>query len=272
MSPEELLAVMVSGVNPDGTPFVLPVRIEDGFSAQTMGVQKTNAGFLAVGQTAKQYVVRNQATSTTVVTTVPLETVTGPQSAQVQITGTGATGGEFHVAYTVGGVSYTTQAIPYNSAAAAVATAFQNSTPAPPAAAFAGSGGPLPGTAVAITFQGALAGLPVTGTSITSEPQAPITGVLPTIASTVTGTPGKTFYITDIFLTSDAAQTNNCEARIQAAGTDIFAGSVHALSSINMAGIETQPFATSGQVVNLVLSATTAGIAHVWAFVSGFEQ
>lgn len=95
------------------------------------------------------------------------------------------------------------------------------------------------------------------------------TGAVTVALETVTA--GKTFYITDIFVTSDAAQTNNVEVRIQAGGVDIWATSVHSLAPIDAPGIETQPFGTSGQVVQAVLGQTSS-IAHVWLNVFGFEQ
>ncbi len=130
-------------------------------SGATVGVQKVNAGFMAAGQTAKQYVGK-VATSTTVAVTVPLETVTV----------------------------------------------------------------------------------------------------------------GKSFYITDILITTDAASgaATTVDARIQAAGVDIFRAGLHNLSPVDMPGIETQPFASSGQAVTLLLPATAGGVVNVWFDIYGFEQ
>lgn len=271
-SDSDLLAIMTSGTNPDGTPFVLPVRIEDGVAAAVMGVQKINAGFMAVGQTAKSFIGKSALGSGTPLT-VALETVTGAVNAQVQVSGTGTTGGEFHVAFTVNGVSYVSEAIPYNSSAAAVAQAFQNSNPAPPASSFKGTGGALPGTPVAVEFEGSLGGLPVTGLSIISESQVPITGTLPKISSTVTGTPGKTLYLTDIFASTDAKAevTTTLDFRLQAAGVDIFRSALHALQPIELPGIETQPFATTGQAVQISI-ASTGTAQNVWFSIYGYEQ
>lgn len=154
-------------VSVDDTSFMLisPNAFADGWlvdvTATTPGVvQKTNAGFLAAGQTAKQYVGK-QSTSTTVLTTVTLETVTT----------------------------------------------------------------------------------------------------------------GKTFYITDILVYTDSASgaATTLDIRVQAGGVDIFRSGVHNLAPIDMTGIETQPFATSGQVVTVVLPITAAA-QNVWYNIYGFEQ
>ncbi|GAC1406107.1 MAG: hypothetical protein NVSMB60_25800 [Mycobacterium sp.] len=142
-----LLASLLSGQNPDGTP--------------TASVQRVNAGFMATGQTAKQYVGK-VATSTTLTTTVAIETVTA----------------------------------------------------------------------------------------------------------------GKNFYITDLVMNTDSASgaTTTLDVRLQAAGVDIFRAGIHNLAPLDLAGIETQPFATSGQAVTLLLPITAGGIVNVWFNILGFEQ
>lgn len=83
-----------------------------------------------------------------------------------------------------------------------------------------------------------------------------------------TVTAGKTFYITDIHLATDA--TASVDAKIQAGGVTIFETFLINTAPCDMAGIETQPFGTTGQVVNLVLPVSAT--KNVNYFISGFEQ
>jgi hypothetical protein len=101
--------------------------------------------------------------------------------------------------------------------------------------------------------------------------QATSTTVLTTV-TLETVTAGKTFYITDILVYTDVAQgATTIDVRLQAAGADIFRSGVHNLAPIDMTGIETQPFATAGQQVTLLLP-ITAAIQQVWFNIYGFEQ
>lgn len=88
-----------------------------------------------------------------------------------------------------------------------------------------------------------------------------------------TVTTGKTFYISDIFIASDAASgsSTTVDVRIQAAGTDIFRGGVHNLTPIDLTGIETQPFASSTQIVT-ILFPVVAAAPKIWYNVYGWEQ
>jgi hypothetical protein len=97
---------------------------------------------------------------------------------------------------------------------------------------------------------------------------------LTTTVTLETVTTGKTFYISDIFVSTDGIKgaTTAIDFRLQAAGTDIFRSNVHDLSAIEMAGIETQPFATSGQVVTISIPPTSGGVENVWYNVYGWEQ
>jgi hypothetical protein len=97
---------------------------------------------------------------------------------------------------------------------------------------------------------------------------APVTVPLSTV------TTGKTFYITDLLITTDSAQgaSTTVDVRIQGAGTDVFRSGCHNLAPIDMTGIETQPWATSGQAVTLLLPQTSAGVVNVWFNIWGFEQ
>lgn len=84
-----------------------------------------------------------------------------------------------------------------------------------------------------------------------------------------TVTTGKTFYITDIYFTSD--QNTLLDTRIQAAGVDIFRCAVRDLAPVDMPGMETQPFANSGQSVTVLLP-QTGSVQNVWFNIFGFEQ
>lgn len=98
-----------------------------------------------------------------------------------------------------------------------------------------------------------------------------------TLATTVTletVTAGKTYYVTDVLIMSDSSQgaSTTVDVRLQAAGVDIMRAGVHNLAPIDMTGIETQPFATTGQVVTLLIPATSAGVVNIWFNIYGFEQ
>ena len=97
-----------------------------------------------------------------------------------------------------------------------------------------------------------------------------------TVATTVTletVTTGKTFYITDMVISSDAPSggSTTVDVRVQTNGVDIFRQGVHNLSPITVPGLETQPNAASGQTVVILLPITTS-VQNVWFFVAGFEQ
>lgn len=98
-----------------------------------------------------------------------------------------------------------------------------------------------------------------------------------TVTTTVTletVTTGKVFCITDVLISTDSAQgaSTTIDVRIQAAGVDIIRAGVHNLAPLDMTGIETQPFATAGQVVTLLLPITAGGVVNVWYNILGFEQ
>lgn len=103
--------------------------------------------------------------------------------------------------------------------------------------------------------------------------QATSTSVITTV-TLETVTAGKMFCITDILISTDAASgaATTVDTRIQAGGVDIFRTGVHNISPVIMPGIETQPFATAGQVVTLLLPITAGGVVNVWFNIYGFEQ
>lgn len=83
---------------------------------------------------------------------------------------------------------------------------------------------------------------------------------------------GKTFYITDVGVWGNAATATQFLVQIQAAGSPIlFAYCKTDTSPVEFQGIETQPQASAGQAVQLVLgivaSATTAAY-----YIAGFVQ
>ncbi len=84
-----------------------------------------------------------------------------------------------------------------------------------------------------------------------------------------TVTPGKTFYITDIYVGSNTGTV--FPVTIQAGATPIFQGFCKGdTGPISLMGIETQPTAPSGSVVQLVLG---TAVATTCAFlISGYEQ
>lgn len=92
---------------------------------------------------------------------------------------------------------------------------------------------------------------------------AATTVTLETVAS------GKTFYITDINMFTDLATP--IDGSIQAGGTPIFYFGVSTTAPVDACGMETQPYATTGQVVTLNLPQTTA-VQKVWYNIYGFEQ
>lgn len=104
-------------------------------------------------------------------------------NAAYSILATGASAGTFTLAVTnpQTGVAETTAAIPFGANAAAVKSALVALTFIDPADVTT-SGGPLPNTAVPVTFTGALAGLPVTMTADRSG----LTGGPGTILTTTT--------------------------------------------------------------------------------------
>jgi hypothetical protein len=93
-----------------------------------------------------------------------------------------------------------------------------------------------------------------------------LTGSAQTIAiETVTA--GRTYYISDIVATSTNASA--ILLQIQAAGAPIFQAHINATKGIEALGIETQPFAATGQAVTLVIP---SGSGQVAFNIFGYEQ
>lgn len=94
-----------------------------------------------------------------------------------------------------------------------------------------------------------------------------------TVATTIpleTVTPGKIFFITDISITSNSASV--FLAQITAGGVPIYSAYGKGdTGPIALAGIETQPQASAGQAVNLVVSSVAAATTLAYT-ISGVEQ
>lgn len=93
-----------------------------------------------------------------------------------------------------------------------------------------------------------------------------------TLATTITletVTAGKTYYMTDISIFTDS--TTSIDGSINAGGTPIYRFGTSTTAPLQMAGMETQPYGSSGQTVVLVLPPTTS-VQNVWFNVAGFEQ
>ncbi len=84
-----------------------------------------------------------------------------------------------------------------------------------------------------------------------------------------TVTPGKTFYITDIYVGSNTATV--FPVTVNAGATAVFQGFCKGdTGPISLMGIETQPSASSGTVVQLLLGAAAATTCAF--MVNGYEQ
>ena len=85
-----------------------------------------------------------------------------------------------------------------------------------------------------------------------------------------TVTTGKSFLITDVAITCSGV-TGQALAQIQAAGVTIFSGHLNTTKGIEVPGIETQPTATAGQVVQLAISGGAASAVIAYN-IFGIEQ
>ena len=137
--------------------------------------------------------------------------------------------------------------------------------------AYAGGGALLTTSPAAASVQRTNAGFSAPGQTIKNY-----TGSIASSASVSTSVPletvtsGKIYIITDIYISANSS--NQFEARIQANGTDIFRGWCKGdTSPINLGGIESQPNASSGQSVALLIPAVT-GAPLISFFIGGMEQ
>lgn len=97
-----------------------------------------------------------------------------------------------------------------------------------------------------------------------------MSATVPVTQTLYTVTVGKTFIITDLYLSHDTAAV--VDTRLQAAGADIFRAPVKGdTAPVSLANLDMGPQATSGQVVT-VLYPATAGPPNAYGFVSGFES
>jgi endonuclease YncB( thermonuclease family) len=93
------------------------------------------------------------------------------------------------------------------------------------------------------------------------------TGTTPVALFTVTA--AKTFYVTDVYLATD--QTTPMDVQLQAAAAAILNCGVSTTQPVNLTGIDTQPTASAGQAVQLLLPQTTA-VQNLWYYIAGYEQ
>lgn len=94
-----------------------------------------------------------------------------------------------------------------------------------------------------------------------------------TVATTVTletVTAGKTYFMTDLFWGYDDNVAH--DTRMQAAGVDIFRWAVKGdTAPLQASGMETQPNASAGQVVTILLPVCT-GAPNFYFYVGGIES
>ena len=97
-----------------------------------------------------------------------------------------------------------------------------------------------------------------------------LSATVPTTVTLETVTAGKTFYLTDVYLSHDSAAV--IDTRVQANGVDIMRAPIKGdTAPLQMTGIESQPSAASGQLVT-ILYPITAGPPNAFFNVYGFEQ
>ena len=97
-----------------------------------------------------------------------------------------------------------------------------------------------------------------------------LSATVPTTVTLETVTAGKTFYLTDVYLSHDSAQV--IDTRIQANGVDILRAPIKGdTAPLQMTGIESQPSVASGQLLT-VLYPITATPPNAYLNVCGFEQ
>ena len=96
-----------------------------------------------------------------------------------------------------------------------------------------------------------------------------LSGASTTSTALYTVTAGKTFYITDMYLSADGAQV--MDVQVQAAGVTVFRAAVKGdTAPLAFAGIETQPSGAGGSAMTILWPISTN--ANAFWFLSGFEQ
>ena|ERR1700730_17738130 len=86
-----------------------------------------------------------------------------------------------------------------------------------------------------------------------------------------TTTGGRTFYVTDLLVTADAANTSPVLVQLEiSGGVVVFEAYVSATSPIDMPGIESQPQSPSNSILAIKWSAVNN--QHISWFVAGYEQ
>lgn len=86
-----------------------------------------------------------------------------------------------------------------------------------------------------------------------------------------TVTAGKTFFVTDIVITGNAATAGQVLCQLKQAGTVFWEGYMKTdTQPLEIAGLETQPTAPGGAAITLVIGTLTGGTATY--FIAGYEQ
>jgi hypothetical protein len=174
---------------------------EEAWSDQTLFADTVDFANTLIGNGAP--VVQGQSSLTAYLAWISCgqESVTGGTNAVSTLTMTGApTGGTYTLSVTLGGNTYTTAPIVWNSVASVVLAAIQAAWPGPwgvtasPGPYVVAAGGPFPATPITLTLSN---GSPVTGAGLGFQPAPTITattsaltgGTAPAIAATAS-TPG----------------------------------------------------------------------------------
>lgn len=132
-------------------------------------------------------------------------------------------------------------------------------------------GGPAPEAYGTVSVQKVNAGFLAPGQTAKSAQGTQATSTtLTTSVPLWTVTAGKTLYITDIAIYSDNAV--QIAVQIRAATVPIFRARVRDLAPIQLPGIETQYFGTTGQAIDLLLPITAGGVQNIDYDIQGFEQ
>lgn len=88
--------------------------------------------------------------------------------------------------------------------------------------------------------------------------------------SLYTVTAGKTFYLTDIYIST--AYASELDVQIQGGGVTIFRSSICLGSPVNLTGITAQATCAAGVALSVVISDGGATTPYVAWFVAGVEQ
>lgn len=219
-------------------------------------VQRVSAGFLAPGQTSKSFVGRVLSAANLAVPGVPTLAVGAAgapngtyRCAVTFVTATGETSGGTEATVTVVNQRIAWSAIPVGPTGTIARNLYRTLA------------------AGAVGTERFAAQLADNVTTVFTDNVADATiaaaAAMPTlntsgnvIVALWTVTAAKTLTFTDLMMSTDSAA--QMDMRLQAAGADIFRQFMRDLAPIQLPGIETQPNASSGQAVTLVIPGTVA--------------